>query len=367
MTTDQSCSGTNRLVPGWRRGLFRTVLLIGIGTVLGVVAPSLWKAFAGFAPGGESVVEAYLVIAQKHHERLLGEDPSRPEPDRFDLNTQMVILRSHIIATKAIERIEAAEDIRSMKTFAEFRDRADVVVERLTVTPVAGVEQRPTLVRLSFRGPAPEESKRILQAVMESYADFLYDAWDHDVWYSAFFDTWNHATITKLITDPGRPPDLVDGRVSRRGAELVALVMREAETRKRIESLERAARSQPRPPEISKEVAEWAARSGFDQLPAEARRGVDPTQVMIRSLRRELNALLFFRGALAEDLKRILPAAGAAVDDDDFRRDVVAFKEFQDSVLGRTGEIDNELKRQNEPTLGRTYEVRVFTPPKEGK
>jgi hypothetical protein len=111
-------------------------------------------------------------------------------------------------------------------------------------------------------------------------------------------------------------------------------------------------------------VNEWAARSGLDKLPAEARRGLDPQQAYIRVLRQELAE----NRAIQQGLDQAIEKEQARV------QELRAFELQEERLRGRIASyrsmFEAIMKRANEMNLTRDfggYEAKIVDPPRVKK
>lgn len=145
-----------------RKGL----ILIGL-----VVALGLGAAYYTFRkPEYES--QAQLLVATKRPRALPvpGADPRLAYLENYLFSHQKLI-ESPMIVEQAVRR----HGLDGLKSLSEAPDAVGAILEQMSVHAAAEDERHDghALIQLSYRGATPEETRLVLQAVIDSYQQFL--------------------------------------------------------------------------------------------------------------------------------------------------------------------------------------------------
>lgn len=150
----------NVLQIGWQR---KGYVLLGIlaGLALGAVA------FVLIPPSYES--KAQLLVIRKWPDPVTGVDHRRLDEDY--LATHQALLRSPMLVDRAARKGTVAE----LACFAQAKeDQAEAVLAAFSVTRSKALGRASdNVLSLAFQAPEPEQSAAALEAIIESYRDFL--------------------------------------------------------------------------------------------------------------------------------------------------------------------------------------------------
>jgi succinoglycan biosynthesis transport protein ExoP len=146
----------------WRRRS-----LVALGVVAALVLGSLY--FAQTAPIYEANAE--ILVVKKRPEVVTGEQIHMSHFEDF-VSTHTVLIKSPLIIERAIK----AANLRSLQTFADDEeDLTDVIIDKLSVgrgSKELG-KSADSILTLSFRGPVSHECATVVQAILDSYQEFL--------------------------------------------------------------------------------------------------------------------------------------------------------------------------------------------------
>lgn len=152
----------------WRRkGLVLLCLAaaLGLGTLYYLLRPPLYRS------------SAQVLVVQKKPQEFAGMDPHASYL-QDDMSTHLTVVKSPWFAEGVIEQ----EGIRSLQTFAGYPNPRAVVTSSLAVSqepePVQSsnpMRDYSSIFNLQFVGPDPNESQKILGAVLHRYQQFLDD------------------------------------------------------------------------------------------------------------------------------------------------------------------------------------------------
>jgi succinoglycan biosynthesis transport protein ExoP len=160
--------GLERLSPYSPRGLLQIAWqrnpLVALGIAVGLVLAALY--YAQTTPLYQS--KAQVLVVKKRLE-LSGVDTKNLAMEDY-VATHQTLLRSPIIIEKAIQKrnLAALESVQGQEDLTEFLIKALTVSRNRT----AGINSS-NVLDLAFRGKKASECVTILNAVMESYKDFL--------------------------------------------------------------------------------------------------------------------------------------------------------------------------------------------------
>jgi capsular exopolysaccharide synthesis family protein len=112
---------------------------------------------------------AQVLVVKKRSDvvPVTGGDPMQPYQEDF-VSAHIALLKSPKIVQKAVEK----RNLARLRTFEGQGNPTSAVIASLSVT-----SNNRTIIELSYRGPHPEETAEILDALIESYKDFLVDAY----------------------------------------------------------------------------------------------------------------------------------------------------------------------------------------------
>jgi capsular exopolysaccharide synthesis family protein len=150
----------------WRRKS-----LVLLGAVIGLVIGSLY--YAQITPLYEST--AQVLVVKKRPEAVTGYAAQFSQFEDY-MNTHQSLLRSPLVVERAVNE----GNLSALETFAgEERDLTEAVIENLRVGTVSknGDVGAESILGLTFRGKVPEECALVIQAVLDSYKQFLGEAY----------------------------------------------------------------------------------------------------------------------------------------------------------------------------------------------
>jgi len=155
-------AGTNLLRIAWRRKG-----LIVLGTAIGLVFGALH--FAQRTAVYRST--AQILVVKKRQDALLpGSDASMAYYDDY-LATHQTLIKSPVIIGRAVKK----RDLQALRSFADQGDPTGAIIGALSVSRDAKDSggNFNNILNLSFRGPVAEECATVLNAVIDSYKEFL--------------------------------------------------------------------------------------------------------------------------------------------------------------------------------------------------
>jgi uncharacterized protein involved in exopolysaccharide biosynthesis len=158
----------NLLQIAWQR---RSLVMLGVvgGLIIGGIAfmqkPATYQT------------NAQLIVIKKQGNPLSGTEPD-PRQSYYDdyVATHQVLIKSPIVVAKAVQNLAALGD-GSMKQYSSLRDVSDPIqairsaltVQREGKDPLAASN----VLNLSYRGTNANDCEIIVDAVIDSYKDFL--------------------------------------------------------------------------------------------------------------------------------------------------------------------------------------------------
>src|SRR5271165_577354 len=148
--------------------LWQRKALVILGMLLGLVAGFLfyWQR----PPVYQSSAQILVIKKRSDPMPIAGGDPRVSYVEDY-MGTHMVLLKSPLIIERAIRK----RDLTSMKTFEGSGDPVgqvlgSLVVSRDTKDPTLGSNN---IIQLAFRGPVAEDCGKVINAIIDSYQDFL--------------------------------------------------------------------------------------------------------------------------------------------------------------------------------------------------
>jgi succinoglycan biosynthesis transport protein ExoP len=165
---DISAPTNTRLARTLLQVLWRRKILVIIGTVAGLAIGGLFysQQQAVFQSGAQ-----VLVIKKKDVMPISGPNPGTAYVEDY-IATHLVVLRSPLIIERAVKK----RGLEGLKTFEGRGDPVGVVAGGLVVSRDNNKDSAGGLnniVNLSFRGTVSEDCPRIINAIIESYQEFL--------------------------------------------------------------------------------------------------------------------------------------------------------------------------------------------------
>lgn len=153
-------SNLHLLQIAWRR---KSLILLGL--VVGVVVGGLYYAQA--TPIYQSA--AQVLVVKKRPDAVTGVDTRQLAIEDY-VSTHQVLVKSPLIIQQAIKK----HDLGALQSFqGEKEDLTEVIIKAVTVTRNKGPSGNNNVLDLAFRAKVPEESSLVLDAIIESYKDFL--------------------------------------------------------------------------------------------------------------------------------------------------------------------------------------------------
>ena len=236
-------------------------------------------------------VEAQMMVTKK-------EPPiARDGGDSFlpddIIATHMVLLKNPLILGRAAHFLETSKKLQKLPSFRG-QDTVTLMMKSLRVSHVRSDSVPTRIISLSYRGATVEESGIVLEAIFESYRQYLADLYMNDGDRNARRELENKLdSLQNQYLEFQRQSRLVSAEsLHRRLGALEArreeLQLRQLDLGERVAGLTRAVQDEPRRPVIVLLVADWSAKSGFDKLPDDVKKGLDPLKVYIDFLQKEL-------------------------------------------------------------------------------
>jgi succinoglycan biosynthesis transport protein ExoP len=155
-------AAANLLRLAWRRKG-----LVALGTAIGLVFGSLHYAQRTAVYSSTAQI---LVVKKRQDALLPGSDASMAYYDDY-LATHQTLIKSPVIIGRAVKK----RDLQSLRSFAEQGDPTGAIIGALSVSRDAKDSggNFNNILNLSFRGPVAEECATVLNAVIDSYKEFL--------------------------------------------------------------------------------------------------------------------------------------------------------------------------------------------------
>jgi capsular exopolysaccharide synthesis family protein len=154
----------NPLQAIWQR---KSLVLLGL--VVGLVLAGFYCANA--TPVYQSTAQVLVVKKRSDAVQIAGGDPRMSFYDDY-VSTHLVLIRSPLVVGRAVKKRE----LRKLRSFAGQGDPTGIIIGSLT----AGRDSKKdssampnNIINLSYQGPIAGECKVILNAVIDSYKDFL--------------------------------------------------------------------------------------------------------------------------------------------------------------------------------------------------
>ena len=163
----QGRARANLLQIAWRR---KSLVILGV--VTGLIIGTLYYARATpvYQSGGQ------LMVIKKSGSPLAtqGGDPRQSYYEDY-LSTHQTLIRSPLIVQRAVKKHQLA----SLKMFQGQGDPTADIIAALTISrdPSAPAGSFNNILLVSFRGSVPEDCGTVLNAVIDSYRDFLDDSY----------------------------------------------------------------------------------------------------------------------------------------------------------------------------------------------
>jgi capsular exopolysaccharide synthesis family protein len=147
--------------------VWRRKWLVVLGVVIGLSIGAIY--YAQMAPVYEST--AQVLIIKKRPEAIVGQTAQLSSFEDY-VDTHRTLIQSPLIIDRAVKQGNFA----ALKSFAgEERPLTEVVIENLSVNPVSQTSQvsAESILALSYRGHVAQECAQIMQAILDSYQQFL--------------------------------------------------------------------------------------------------------------------------------------------------------------------------------------------------
>lgn len=157
-------SGVNILQVVWRRKS-----LILLGGVVGLIIGALYLARATpvYQSGGQ------LMVIRQSNPPLLGASDPRNYYYEDYLATHQVLIRSPLIIQKAVKKHQLA----SLKMFGGADPTGDIIGSLGIIRDNSSQYGSSNILNLIYKGQVPEDCGTVLNAVIDSYKDFLDEAY----------------------------------------------------------------------------------------------------------------------------------------------------------------------------------------------
>jgi succinoglycan biosynthesis transport protein ExoP len=152
-------TGFNPLQAAWQR---RSLVLLGV--VVGLALGGLY--YAQTTPAYES--KAQVLVVKKRPDDVTGMDTRHLEVEDY-VATQREIIRSQLVVERAVKKPELA----SLSLAAEVESQTDALLSSLQITRNKGPSGYNNVLDLSLRTKAPDEAAVVLNALIDSYKEFL--------------------------------------------------------------------------------------------------------------------------------------------------------------------------------------------------
>ncbi len=154
----------NFLLVLWQRK-WLVALGLTVGLVVGLIVASRAQ------PVYRSSAQVLVIKKRSDVVPVTGGDPSQAYLEDY-MSTHMTLLKSPVILEKAVKKGGLAE----LPTFAGQADPARAIGSSLVLSGDSNISHK-TIIDLSYQGPVAEDTTKVLQAVIDSYRDFVAGAY----------------------------------------------------------------------------------------------------------------------------------------------------------------------------------------------
>lgn len=302
-------SGRNLLHALWKRKA-----LVLLGAVTTTVVAALYYAAA--RPVYEST--AQVLVVKKTPEVVTGAGAGPTAVEDY-VATQQAILGSPIVVARAVEK----SNLAALTSFADEENVADAISKALQVKRNKATGGRgDNVLILKLRARDPEEAARTLDAIIESYKEFLDQTYRSSTESTVKLIAQARDVLEKEITTQEQAyrtfrktsPQLLfkskDGsvvsatqeRITSLELKVSALLARKAEVQSYLAALDEAAREQGDLNATILMASEWVAR--FDGIDRASNRASQQTEAQDKyfALSQELEKLMEVRGRKHPDV-----------------------------------------------------------------
>jgi capsular exopolysaccharide synthesis family protein len=145
----------------WRRKA-----LLALGLAVGLLLAGL--IYARATPVYESSAQVLVVKKRPDNLPLPGAEGRPPALEDY-LATHQVLVRSPLIVGRAVEKGK----LRGLPTFAGEPNPTAAIIDALKVNREVNAASTTNILALSFRGPVGQDCPTVLNAVLDSYKEFL--------------------------------------------------------------------------------------------------------------------------------------------------------------------------------------------------
>jgi capsular exopolysaccharide synthesis family protein len=143
--------------------IWRRKLLLVIGLAVGLAGGGLY--YAQTTPTYQSSAQVMVIRTASNPIAMSGTDPGAAAYEDF-LGTHQDLIKSPLIVQQAVEKSRLGE----LRTLAGVGDPASAIIASLAITYGT---MRTNILNLTFRGPYAEDCPTILNAVIDTYTEFL--------------------------------------------------------------------------------------------------------------------------------------------------------------------------------------------------
>jgi capsular exopolysaccharide synthesis family protein len=152
----------NPLLIAWQRKP-----LVALGLVVGVVAAALFAARR--PPVYQS--SAQVLVVKKFADAAIPVAGGDPRLNFYEdyVSTHLALIKSRVVVDRAVKK----RDLASLPSFAGVANPAAAVTAGLTVARDTKESGANNIINLSYKGPAADDCRVVIEAVIESYKDFL--------------------------------------------------------------------------------------------------------------------------------------------------------------------------------------------------
>lgn len=323
--------------------------------------------------GGDTEVETTLLVVKKTPTDVLAADKAHSGYIEDSVATQMVLIRSPAIISRAMKMPNVAQMGLGSDVDAIFAVRNALTVRR--------EGEKDNLITITWKGADANQGKVILDAVTVAYQAFL------DETYKTVSDRTMELILEAKRTLSGNlqhaeqefsdfrrknpflntNPDQVKLKFATMSAledKKAASLAARAELEGRLAWAEKAIADRDDKLAFQLKVNEWAARSGYDKLPKESRQGLEPQQAYISVLKQDLAENLAVQKRLSEAIeteqKRMMDMNNYEIQEERLRNAIASHRTLFDNIVRRLQEV-NLVK-----DFG-GYEARQVSPPRVKK
>jgi capsular exopolysaccharide synthesis family protein len=263
----------------WRIA-WRRKSLVALGVVVGLVLGGLY--YAQKSPVYQSTAQVLVIKKRPDALPLSGADPRLSYFEDY-LSTHVTLIKSQLIVDRAVQK----EHLQGLSSLAEEGNATNSIIKWLSVArdrESGGTNNN--ILNLSFRSSQSDECSRVLNAVINSYKDFLDETYKNVSDETVKLITQARDVLQRQLGEKQaayvefrkQSPllwkskdgiNLYQARLTDIEARRSALQVRRAEIQGRLRTIESALKAGRSPVNLMAMVTEWSSKLRADRLGAE--------------------------------------------------------------------------------------------------